>query len=138
MSIMEIGLGITLTGMGIEDFMRKEISLWGILVESIFAAAVFWGQQDLDWNLLWGSGIGVIIMLISLVTKEKIGMGDGVVIGILGASLGGGVTFQILLLALFLSGLFALIMIWLGKYSWKSTLPFIPFLAAGYIGVLLC
>lgn len=135
---MEAGLGIILFGLSVEDYLKKEINIYGIFLELAFAIGIFLFQEIEIWNLLGGVGFGMVIMGFGIFTKGKIGIGDGIVLSILGMALGIIPVFQIFLLALLFSGVFSGIMLCMGRYSWKSTIPFIPFITLGYIGVMFC
>ncbi len=76
---------------------------------------------------------GVIFILISIVTRGKIGLGDGIVLT--AAGIGQGITemFFTELIALMISAIFGIILILTKKASPKTALPFIPFILAGFL-----
>lgn len=88
---------------------------------------------------LWvaGSCIGIGFFLLSRCTNEAFGYGDSWVILLLGVFLGLWRVLSLLTIAFCLSMVAAGICLVKSKWSRKKGIPFIPFLAAGYLGVLL-
>ena len=90
-------------------------------------------EQENVWILGGGIAIGILFLFISRVTGEKLGYGDSLAILILGIYMG------IWKLLLVLSGAFtfftigAVLVLSSRKMSRKCTLPFFPFLTAGYL-----
>ena len=89
--------------------------------------------------MLWivGSVIGITFFLISKCTKEAFGYGDSWVILLLGIFLGARKVLALLTIAFFLSLVVGGILLIRSKWSRKKTIPFLPFLAIGYLGVLI-
>lgn len=83
-----------------------------------------------------GVFVGGLFLLISKLTKEAIGYGDSYLMLIFGIYLGGLSVLQLLFLASFLSGVFSLICLCFLKWKRKATLPFVPFMAIAYVGVM--
>ena len=94
-------------------------------------------EQENVWILGGGIAIGILFLFISRVTGEKLGYGDSLAILILGIYMG------IWKLLLVLSGAFtfltigAVLVLSSRKMSRKCTLPFFPFLTAGYLLYLM-
>jgi len=83
-----------------------------------------------------GIGIGLLFIFLSKMSKGGIGMGDALLISAIGIYLG---FWKLILLTgygLFLSGIFSLILI-IVKKDRKLTIPFVPFLCAGYLWMVL-
>ena len=106
-----------------------------ILVMASIAALVYQGitrQADL-WMAAGGAGVGILFLLVSKVTREGFGYGDswailalGIYLGLWGVLDGRAGTICLLAAA-------SLICLTAKKMSRKHTIPFIPFLAAGYL-----
>lgn len=84
------------------------------------------------WEILGGAGIGLLFLLISRITGESVGYGDGWGIFVLGLYLGFGELLTVLLISFFLLALFAVFVLGVKKMSRKYAFPFFPFLAGGY------
>ena len=81
--------------------------------------------------------VGLLLLLISKCTKEAIGYGDSLMILLLGMYLGGMRVLLVLFWASFLAGICSLFLLLGRKRKKKEALPFLPFLAVSYLGVLL-
>lgn len=88
-------------------------------------------------SALTGIVIGGIFLLCSRVTGEAIGYGDSWIILLLGVYLGGRQLLTVIMLAFFLAGIFSLVGLVRKKWSRTCSIPFIPFLTAAYVGVVL-
>ena len=123
---------------GLMDWKKKELPLWLLIGMSvcivIFAACC----KDISWGYrLAGAALGVLFFLISKATKEAVGYGDSWLILLLGVHLGISRALQVLFAASVLSAFFALFYLWVRKWRRNATLPFVPFLAIAYLGVMV-
>ena len=82
-------------------------------------------------SLIEGAIIGGIFLIISVVTREKIGYGDSLVFLAIGLIMGGEKCFVIILWSFLLCSIFSLVAIILKKTTFKSTVAFMPFVLAG-------
>ena len=106
-----------------------------ILVMASIAALVSQGitrQADL-WMAAGGAGVGILFLLVSKVTREGFGYGDSWAILALGIYLGLWGVLDVLAGTFCLLAAASLICLTAKKMSRKHTIPFIPFLAAGYL-----
>lgn len=119
------------------DMRQKRISLLSV--------AVF-GIAGILYQILYGRGMplallglipGLILLLVSKTTGEAMGMGDGLVILVLGLYLGWSGAVEVLLLALFLSAFWAGFLLTAIKKGRNYEFPFAPFVLLGYAGRLL-
>ncbi|MEG1458193.1 MAG: prepilin peptidase [Acetivibrio sp.] len=125
--------------MSMEDIRHKEVFLWKILVLALFGiCSILFGNIAFLWERALGILPGIFLLFIAWKTKEKIGKGDGLVLSSLGMQVGIYKIVLLLFLALCSSAVFSIVMMLLKRYHWKSTIPFLPFLLLGYIGVVLC
>lgn len=83
--------------------------------------------------LLAGAAVGIILVIISVITKQAIGMADALIMLGLGIGEGGLKSLSILMYALLLAAFVSGILILLKRANKKTTLPFVPFMMAGYI-----
>ena len=106
-----------------------------ILVMASIAALVYQGitrQADL-WMAAGGAGVGILFLLVSKVTREGFGYGDSWAILALGIYLGLWGVLDVLAGTFCLLAAASLICLTAKKMSRNHTIPFIPFLAAGYL-----
>lgn len=117
------------------DIKRKEIPVYAAAVGIFTAAAldflhIFQGSLsfvDMGMALLPGG----FFFLISFVTKEKVGYGDGLLLLMSGLFVGLYRCCFCLCISLLSASVFAIILIGMGKAEKNSKIPFAPFLAIG-------
>ena len=91
-------------------------------------------ERKTEWILLiGGAGVGAAFLLFSKITKEGIGYGDSWGILILGSFLGFWKVLTVLAITFFLLLCVLMPLMWIKKMNRKTTLPFFPFLTAGYL-----
>ncbi|MCI7088039.1 MAG: hypothetical protein MR954_09535 [Lachnobacterium sp.] len=132
--VLLAGLGI----MSVEDIRKKGIKrLWLIglgIVGLIFTIA---DAEVLCVSFLLRFVPGVVFVLLAWATREQIGMGDALLILVMGWYLNTIELVDVCLLAFFIAGLVALVLLVVIKKSKKFELPMVPFIFAGYV-VMLC
>lgn len=132
--VLLAGLGI----MSVEDIRKKGIKrLWLIglgIVGLIFTIA---DAEVLCVSFLLHFVPGVVFVLLAWATREQIGMGDALLILVMGWYLNAIELVDVCLLAFFIAGLVALVLLVVIKKSKKFELPMVPFIFAGYV-VMLC
>ena len=84
-----------------------------------------------------GGASGALFVAVSRVTEEAFGYGDSILITVTGIFLGIWDLLSMLVTAFFLAAVFSGIMMSRKKYTRKSSFPFVPFLAAAYLGGIL-
>ncbi len=89
-------------------------------------------------NDLIGLAIGFgVLTLVSIITKQGIGLGDAKLFGIIGITGGSFCTYSTLFASLVISALISVILLISGKKTKKDTIPFGPCIALGYIVTIL-
>ena len=126
-----------LAGFSVYDLKWKKINVIAI---AVFAAVtlvyrICAGTEILE--LLLGLVPGICVSVAAVVTKESIGMGDGLVVCVLGIFGGLKPALAVLGMALLLSAMLAMILLVSKKAGKKTELPFLPCLSAGYLLYLL-
>lgn len=122
----------------VEDIRKKTLSLRLLLVcgSAMVVASCFFGNIGVGARLC-GAGIGLALMVLSAVTRGQIGRGDGILFCMTGLASGFSANLLMLLYAVLGAGLFSAVMLAAGKVGRKDRLPFVPFAAVGYLGVIL-
>lgn len=128
------GVFLFLVICSIQDVKEKKISIKKLVIFGmIFLAMSFlWGNlswQERGYNML----PGIMALLISFLTKEQLGYGDGICLLIMGCVLSGALLLGTVMISLILSSAFGLLLLIGKKAERKTRLPFLPFLAAGYV-----
>lgn len=137
---VEILLFLLLGSCAVYDGMKKEIPLAVVWLGII--AAVVLHIQGIIGNDTWFSVFlsvlpGGMFWLLSFVTDEKVGYGDGWLLIMLGLYVGLQSCFLILLTALVSESVAVLVLLAVKRISGDRRIPFAPFLLFG-MGVVLC
>jgi len=130
-------MGIWLFLCSFQDIRRKEIHIMLLFVGIVMAFIGVFQVNGTIENRILGVTLGGILLGMNVITRGQIGVADGIIVGILGITLGFYTCSGILLMALFVSAIVSLILIILKKAKRKTTIPFVPFLLLGYLGVLV-
>ena len=128
---MQIGFCVYLCWLAVQDVREKSLSFWKLVA----GAGVF-----LLWRLLEGRGLpqlvdmlpGVYCLSLSLLSRQQIGIGDAIVLLVLGICCGWRNCLAVVFVALILAGIWGMAGIYRKRYKRKDTLPWLPFLAAAY------
>lgn len=119
------------------DWKTKEIPVYMLVLFSISTGLLtFSGSGESIESVIGGVLMGLLFFIISKVTEEAIGYGDSWIILLLGIYLGGMKLLWLLFFASFGAGICSLVHMW--KHNWKKSesIPFVPFMAVAYLGVM--
>ena len=121
-----------------QDIRKKRINvlLIGVGFLVLLISSILQGNLTV-WNRLAGLSLGILLLSLNLITKGQIGIGDGIIVSITGLCLGFASNAVLLAYGLFCSAMFSLVLLAHYKVNRKKTIPFVPFLLIGYLGVLL-
>lgn len=125
-----------LTFCGLEDIRHKKIRLmypavWGC------AGCILRMAEGRFPQVLIGCLPGLALLGISWVTRGAIGMGDGVIVTVMGIFTGFWNSLLSLFWALAAVAVIGCGMMIAGKWGRKKQIPFVPFLWAAYVGVTI-
>jgi leader peptidase (prepilin peptidase)/N-methyltransferase len=119
------------------DWKKQEVPIWLLVFMSTTTIVFIIFCNDVNgWHRLAGAMLGSFFFVISKFTKEAVGYGDSWLMLILGVHFGFFRALQLLFIASVLAALFAIVCLWKCKWKRSATLPFVPFLAIAYIGVM--
>lgn len=109
-----------------------------LLVVFAFAGTVLavFAARYTFWELITGISVGLVMIIISLVTKGQIGFGDALLFVVSGLFSGKG-NIGLLMLSLFLCAMASGALFVTGQVKRKDRIPFVPFVLMAYIGQLL-
>lgn len=122
----------------LEDLRKKQVDIIllsicgiaGVILHLIYHRLTV---EDMAFGVL----VGVALYVLSLITREMIGKGDGMVFMVTGIYLGGEANFLLLWLSLMLSGAAALAAVIIFKKKKSDTMPFVPFIALSLVILLI-
>ena len=122
-----------------EDIKRKQIRLNPVLIFGILGIFLhmLFRMQSIE-NILLGMSVGVVLLFLSVLTGGRIGMGDAVLLIVTGIYLGLEKNLELFFCGLLLCSMWALGLMVLRKKNRKDSIPFVPFLLAAYMGMLVC
>lgn len=122
----------------ITDIRKRIIYGWFCVTNIIVVIVVHIviGDNEIK-SFISGIMLGMIFVMISLLTKEKLGYGDSMVLLSIGAILGGGKLFLIIFWSFLICSIFSVTAIICRKMSLKSSLAFVPFVLMGAIIVCI-
>lgn len=118
----------------IQDLKEKMFSVRMLLFFGIlfFGASLLWEDISLKQRL-YNTLPGIAALWIAFFTKEQIGYGDGVCLLILGNVIPMEVLLKMVMNGLILLNIYSLVLMIKKKAKRKTTLPFLPFLTAGFL-----
>ncbi len=127
---------VWLVVMSVMDVRECRVPVWMLVLGCSFTMMItvvrcVSGMENCG-VLLCGMVPGVLLLALALATK-LVGYGDGVVLVCLGALSNAKISILILTIGLVLAAIFSLGLLICKKAKRKTTIPFLPFLAAGWI-----
>ncbi len=127
--------GIGCLGIGaVYDVRTRQIPNWLIIL--FLAGAVLFRLvtgQLFCLTVLAGIGIGAAVLLFAKKMPKQLGEGDGWMVLVLGVCEGGLACVESLLTGMLFAAAVSIILLLTRRGSLKTTLPFVPFLFAGYL-----
>lgn len=132
-------VGFTFIGISVmtdlkNGYVYDSVTITGTILAFVFRLIFSFAYSDRSIVLdgIYGSGIGfALIALIIVLSKNKMGWGDAVVLIGIGAAFGWKSTLLALYASFMFGGVFSIVMIMIKKMSRKDPVPFVPFLAIG-------
>lgn len=121
-----------------KDYRNKKVSLYCVLLQGIVGVIlhILFQERSLA-DILAGMGIGAVVLIMSWVSGGKIGLGDGMILVISGIFLGFWKNLELFMVALLFSGMWALFLLTVKKKGRNYRMPFLPFLLAAYLFMLI-
>ena len=126
---------VYIAALAVMDFKYRKLPLKTLLSGLFIAAAgCLCGREISPVLLATGGCMGIVCLLISRVSGESFGYGDSILILIIGIFLGFWNLMYLLLGAFSMAAVFSAVMMIKHRFNRKSSFPFVPFLAAAYLG----
>ena len=125
---------IFVAGCLFSDLKERKIYLWWCIANALAGSCANFIFRDHSFgDLAFGTIIGCSFILIGILTKEKIGIGDGVIILTIGLIAGGFVSFSVTVWAFVICTLCSMGFMLFLKKSWHSSIPFTPYVLIGSV-----
>ena len=120
-----------------EDLRKKQIHLNVVLAFGILGIVFHMlGQEQTIENIIFGMGVGGVLLLLSILTGGKIGIGDGVLLVVTGIYLGLEQNLMLFAGSLFICACYALLLLVLRRRKRNDTLAYAPFVLVSYVCML--
>ena len=119
------------------DIRTKKI--WVPWIVIFFIEAVILAiMRIIGWGeLLYGIIPGILLVIISILTRGAIGLGDGYIVCVIGSLFGLENTVAVFVIAMLISAFAGGILMLIRHWKRKDTIPFVPFLLIGVMLQLL-
>lgn len=120
------------------DIKTKSVSFKVLLAYGVLGVLnIFSFDKQNLFTALGGAFIGVLVLVLSKLTRGGIGMGDGLLLIVTGLFWGTWKNTELLLGSFFFAALFSIILLIAKKADRKKEIPFIPFLLLSFFGLVL-
>ena len=131
--IYDIGLMLTLIPGVIIDIRRKELPVIWLTLIAAAGLAVRFIRQDQPWLVLMSSVLAALCCLATAFLSRGLGWGDAFLVGASGILSGPAELIPSLLVSTLAAALFGGVRILMKKATFKTRLPFAPFLLVGFM-----
>lgn len=128
-----IGVFIFLTICGVQDIKRKKISVTVVILFMILGIGMDIWQQVYWIEYLPGVFLAGSMLLFAKLSREQIGMGDGLVLLVLSLFLTGKELISVFLMALFAAASVSGVLIARKRVRRSSRMAFVPFMTAAFL-----
>lgn len=119
---------------GYQDIREKRLSVKMLVLFGVLFLALSFAFDELSWEgRPQNFAPGMAAFVLAILTKEQIGYGDAACLTVLGSVVSADTLWRAVLGGLFLLSLFSMVLLLRKKAERKTTVPFIPFLAAGMV-----
>lgn len=117
------------------DLKKRSLPMWLLWAGSLGVLLIsLWNTRLNLFPLFQGAVPGIVLGIISWITREAVGYGDVWIITLLGIYLGIWDTATLVCIAFFFSSIAAVgCLVW-KKFRRDTRIPFVPFLTAAYVG----
>lgn len=122
----------------VEDIKKKKITVCYLLIFAL--VGIFTNLYYKNMSMLSIAGgiiLGAGVLALSFITRGSVGTGDGMILVVTGLYLGAGKNFELFMTSLIYGAVFSLGLLVVGRKKRKYEIPFVPFLLAGYITIMV-
>lgn len=127
---------------GYEDFRKKTISVWMLLIMLLIVPILKYldfirFEEKINLRDIIATIIFTVILLLFCKITSSLGVADAFVLGIVSVAIGIFNAIVVFMLSLLFVSIFSLCLLALQKIKPKDTIAFVPFIFLAYIGVLI-
>ena len=120
------------------DFKKKEVNIIFPILLAAAATVMFFFVKDISLvNAIIGIVEGILLILVSVLTKGQIGIGDGILLAACGLMLGGKDNLIMFFFSCLSSAVVSAMIMIIKKADKKTKIPFVPFMIPGFLVMAL-
>ncbi|MBQ7679485.1 MAG: prepilin peptidase [Butyrivibrio sp.] len=131
---------VFLAAAGVWDLRTKSVPLWWLFLGADLAAAVTAGRLaagECSWVTVGLSlAPGILLLLLSFITRQGVGWGDGLAALAVGALLGPALLMELMTAALFMSAAISAVLLILHRARKNTRIPFLPMMASAAVFIV--
>ncbi|MCM1467598.1 MAG: prepilin peptidase [Alistipes sp.] len=122
----------------VKDIKTQTLELGELLffLAAGFLLRLFWFHDDLG-GIVLGMSVGMILLGISFLSGEALGYGDGMVVLVTGVFCGIKITLVTIGIAFLVMSVLAICVFIKKGFYYKTKVPFVPCILAGFLGGML-
>lgn len=121
-----------------QDYRKRKINVYFLLTGGIIGLLFHLYSMEFDIiEILFGMGIGIMILLYGFLLGGGVGLADGMILIVSGIFLGFEKNLEVFIAGLFLVGITSLFLSVIKKKGRTYRIPFAPFLLVGYLFVMV-
>lgn len=122
----------------VQDVKKKKIFIWVILSGAVLVGLCIPFCEDIIiLDKMGGALVGVLLIIVSLATAGKIGMGDALLLCLTGMVMGFWSNLELFAFALLMAAVISIILLILRLADRKKSIPFVPFILMSYIVLII-
>lgn len=133
-NFIKVVLVVLLLICGVQDIRKKKIFLWMILMGAVLIGICLpFCHTYSIFDRIGGAAVGISVVIISIATAGKIGMGDALLLCVTGLGLGFWGNLELFAIALLLASIISIVLLIIRLADRKKCIPFVPFLLVSYM-----
>lgn len=119
------------------DIRYRKVCLPSLCIYAVVGIlwSVFYNNASM-LSILLGSGLGLLLVIMSRLSKGAVGMGDGWLLMVCGCMLGIIKNIELLFIGLMVSAVLSLFLLVVKRVKKNYEIPFVPFLLIAYVGMV--
>ncbi|MCR4649007.1 MAG: prepilin peptidase [Lachnospiraceae bacterium] len=133
-----VSVGILLITEGIRDIRKNEVGIIMPVLNALAAIVFIFVFKDMGIpGVLIALAEGIFVIILSFLTKEGIGLGDGIILCSTGLMLGWKNNLIMIFIACFISAFVSVLLMIFMKADKKTKIPFVPFMIPAFLVTII-